>query len=244
MNLVMSQNVKELAQKAAQKAADCIRLAINNKGEAAILIATGAAHLEFYKALLEQKIAWENVDVFHLDEYIGISDDHNASFRRYIKENFASKANPRSMCYINPDNGPQEEVKRLSALVANREIDLGVIGIGENGHIAFNDPPADFKTAEPYIIVNLDEACRKQQEREGWFASLPEVPATAITATPSFIMRCKTIVSVVPYKAKAVAVRNVLAAGEITPMLPATILKEHSDWHLFLDQESASLLPR
>lgn len=242
MKLVLSENAQELSDKAAEKAGEIIKIALDKKGRSTVMVATGLAHLKFYETLLSQPIDWNKVHFYHLDEYIGISDIHKASFRKYIRDNIENKIGSAKIEYINGENDPQAEILRLNKAANGVEFDLGIVGIGENGHIAFNDPPANFETEQPYIIVTLDETCRLQQVKEGWFESLDEVPPRAITASPRFIMKMKTIVSVVPYLAKAQAIKATLENNEIKNMVPATILKKHKDWSLFVDKESASLL--
>ena len=184
--------------------------------------------------------------MFHLDEYVGISISHPASFRKYLNERLVNKVRPGKVHLINGNaSDPGGECKRLNDLISRVAIDIAFIGIGENGHIAFNDPPADFETEEPYIVVNLDENCRKQQVGEGWFDSIEEVPTRAISMSVKQIMKAEAIICTCPDKRKAEAVRNCLSANAaITPMHPASILKQHKNGYIFLDKDSASLLEK
>ena len=232
-----------MAKVAAQSAAQFLRDAIQRRGKAAFVAATGASQFNFLKYLVAAPgIAWERTTMFHLDEYIGMSADHPASFRRYLRERLTSKVPIGSVHFIAGD-APDlaAEVDQLNRTIASTPIDAAFVGIGENGHLAFNDPPADFETERPYIIVTLDDACRRQQFGEGWFKTLDDVPRRAISMTVRQIMKAAHIVCTVPDKRKAQAVKACLE-GEIGPMLPASILRMHVSCHLFLDKESASLV--
>ena len=182
---------------------------------------------------------WDKVEVFHLDEYIGLPVTHPASFRKYLYERFLNHIRIGHFHSVNVEGDFVSKIRDLTDEIRSKPIDLGLIGIGVNGHIAFNDPPADFNTREAYIIVNLDEQCRMQQVNEGWFKSIEEVPVQAVSMTPWQIMQCKTIISCVPHKVKAVAVKNTLI-NNLTEIVPATLLKQHADYHLYLDKNSAS----
>jgi glucosamine-6-phosphate deaminase len=189
-------------------------------------------------------IDWSKTTMFHLDEYIGLPETHPASFRLYLNERLIGRVHPGTVCLIEgnaPD--PLAECQRLNQLIAAHEIDVAFVGIGENGHLAFNDPPADFEVEDPYIIVELDEACRRQQLGEGWFGSLDEVPRTAISMSIKQIMRSRSIVCTVPDRRKAQAVHDCFT-GEMTPLHPASILSQHERAYLFLDDDAASLLER
>ena len=180
--------------------------------------------------------------MFHLDEYIGIPETHPASFRKYLKERLVDVVQPGTVHLLNGESdNPQVECNRLNQIISQHQIDVAFVGIGENGHLAFNDPPADFETEDPYIVVELDEACRLQQVGEGWFNGLDDVPTHAISMSIHQIMKSKTIICTVPDERKAEAVRNCLY-GEITPMYPASILQNHPDCTVYLDAGSASLL--
>ena len=231
----------ELGKAAATNAAQLIHEAIAIKGTANIILATGTSQLETLSSLVQEDIDWRKVTMFHLDEYIGLPVTHAASFRKYLQERFISKVCLQAAYLINGEANPPQECERLGRLIAQRPIDVALVGIGENGHLAFNDPPADFKTEEPYIIVELNEACRKQQLGEGWFKTIAEVPQQAISMSIKQIMKSKNIICSVPDKRKAVAVKNCLEE-EMSNLYPASILQEHSNCIVYLDKEAASLL--
>ena len=241
MEIVLSENVRELAAKAAKHAALLIGRATYEGGGARILVSTGQSQFEFFEELIKQKIDWKLATMFHLDEYIGIGESHPASFVKYLKERFVSKVPLGRVHFIDGTNDPANEIKKLNALVAKAPIDVAFIGIGENAHIAFNDPPADFNADLPFHIVALNETCKKQQVREGWFKDLASVPITAVSMTPRQIYKSKAILSIVPHKVKAAAVAATLGASSKDPNVPATFLRDHPDWTLFLDEASASL---
>jgi len=232
-----------MAKVAAASAAQILRDAVQRRGRAAFIAATGASQFNFLKYLVAAPgIAWERTTMFHLDEYIGMSADHPASFRRYLRERLTSKVPIGAVHFIAGDAPDLAvELSQLNLAISSTSIDAAFVGIGENGHLAFNDPPADFETEHPYIIVALDEACRRQQFGEGWFKTLDDVPRQAISMTVRQIMRAAHIVCTVPDRRKAEAVKACLE-GEIGPMLPASILRTHPSCFLFLDKESASLL--
>ena len=228
----------QLGRAAAAQAAGIINGAIERSGTARIVLSTGASQFPFFEALKEFPIDWEHVEVFHLYEYIGIDDQHIASFRKYLRERFDSVFQPGTMHYVSGEGDVAANIAALSAGVLRAPIDLGVIGIGENGHLAFNDPPADFETDAVYHVVTLSDTCRAQQVREGWFSSPAEVPPTAISMTIKQILKCKAIISVVPHAVKANAVRETVRQ-EVNSMLPATALKQHGDVTIYLDEASA-----
>lgn len=231
-----------LGQQAGKIGAQLIRSAIQSQGFANIILATGTSQFETLKQLLQEKqVDWSRVTVFHLDEYIGIPITHRASFRKYLKERFFDQVNVKAYHLIDGEHNPEQECKRLSGIIEQHPIDVAFVGIGENGHLAFNDPPADFHTKEPYIIVELDEACRMQQLGEGWFPDLASVPKRAISMSIQQIIRSKNIICSVPDLRKAQAVKTCLE-GEISPMHPASILQQHGDCRIFLDYSSSSLL--
>lgn len=182
--------------------------------------------------------------MFHLDEYVGLPAAHPASFRRYLTERLVEKVRPGKVHFIEGDaSDAAAEAERISGIISKKVIDVAFIGIGENGHIAFNDPPADFETEKPYLVVGLDEKCRRQQVGEGWFKSIEEVPRKAITMSMRQVIKAKRIVCTCSDRRKAEAVRDCLSAGSpVTPFHPASILKEHKNVYVFLDKESASLL--
>jgi glucosamine-6-phosphate deaminase len=237
---------KQLGARAADLAAEAIRSAIRAKGEANIILATGASQFEMLADLVrEPAIDWSKVTMFHLDEYIGLPAAHPASFRKYLRERFVEKVGPlRAVHFVEGDQpDPREECRRLGRLISAVTIDVACVGIGENGHLAFNDPPADFQTEEPYLVVTLDEACRRQQLGEGWFKTLDDVPRQAISMSVRQILKSRRIVCTVPDRRKAEAVRNT-AEGPVTNLCPASILRNHADCTLLLDTESSSLLTR
>lgn len=242
MQVIVSDTKETMGKRAADAGADKIVQALEEKGEANIVVATGASQFEMLNNLVARTdIDWSNVTAFHLDEYIGMPITHKASFRKYLKERFVEKL-PEPIGqfhYIDAEENPEEECRRLNDLISQVEIDVAFIGIGENGHVAFNDPPADFDTEEPYIIVELDEACRRQQMGEGWFDSLEDVPTRAISMSVQQIMKSNYIVCTVPDERKAEAVKNTLE-GPVTPEVPASILQEHSNCDLFLDKAAVS----
>lgn len=232
-------DARELGMKAGKFAAEIINRSINEKGEARMVVSTGSSQFETLQALIDQEIDWQKVEIFHLDEYIGIPATHPASFRKYLYERFIDHINARAFHAVDVEGDIRLKIDTLTAELRKKPIDLGLIGIGVNGHIAFNDPPADFGTKEAYIVVNLDEVCRKQQVDEGWFGSLKDVPEKAVSMTPYQIMQCRTIISCVPHKVKSTAVKNTLI-NTITEVVPATLLKQHPDYHLYIDKNSAS----
>jgi len=241
MRVKISGTSAECGIAAATKGGSYIRKAIRAKGHATIILATGTSQLEMLGALTRMEIDWSRVTAFHLDEYIGLPESHPASFRKYLRERFVGLAKPSRFHFIDGEADPHTECKRLGDLISELSIDVAFIGIGENGHLAFNDPPADFDTEEPYIVVKLDEACRRQQMNEGWFPSLESVPSSAISMSVRQIMKSESIVCTVPDRRKAQAVKNAVE-GPVTPDVPASILKNHSSAWLYLDRDSSSLL--
>jgi glucosamine-6-phosphate deaminase len=239
MIINISPNALELGNRAAQFAAVKLNEAISKNGEARLVVSTGSSQFETFQSLLKEKIEWEKVEVFHLDEYIGLPVTHIASFRKYLYERFINYVRIRKFHSVDVEGDLDQKIEALTLEIRKRPVDLGLIGIGVNGHIAFNDPPADFDTHEAYIVVNLDDQCKLQQVNEGWFKSLEDVPGQAVSMTPWQIMQCKTIISCVPHKVKATAVRNTLI-NNLTNIVPATLLKQHHDFHLYLDNNSAS----
>ena len=235
---------EETGAAAADKAADSIRTAIGEKGKANIILATGASQMVMLQNLVAARgIDWSKVTMFHLDEYIGMGPKHPASFRKYLSERFIQKVSELAAAHlVNGDaRDPRQECQRVGSIIMQHPIDVAMIGIGENGHVAFNDPPADFETKEPYIVVKLDEKCRKQQLGEGWFATLKDVPDEAISMSIRQIIKSGRLIVTVPDARKAEAVRNALE-GPVTNTCPASILQQHNDCAIFLDAESASLL--
>jgi glucosamine-6-phosphate deaminase len=234
----------QMGAAAAASAAEVIKQAIKVKKQANIILATGTSQFEMLKNLVAAEgIDWQKVTMFHLDEYIGLSADHPASFRRFLKERFVDKVpGLKEVVFVNGDaKNPQQECHRLKNIIAEHPIDVALIGIGENGHLAFNDPPADFRTEQPYIIVELDERCRKQQLGEGWFKTLEQVPRRAISMSIRQIMKSACLIASVPEKRKAEAIKNALQ-GPVTPECPASILQQHNNCKVFMDEQAASLL--
>ena len=229
---------------AGKEAAALLRTALASGREANLVIATGTSQLDTLNTLVSAPgIAWERVTLFHLDEYIGLSINHKASFRKYIQDRFISKVGKlKEVFLINGETILSDECRRLNSALMDRLVDVALVGIGENGHLAFNDPPANFDTEDPFIVVDLDEACRKQQMGEGWFRTINEVPRKAISMSIRQIMKSRHIVCSVPDERKAKAVQCALS-GEVTNRCPASILQLHTDCHIHLDEASASLLP-
>ena len=239
MIINICENAAELGLMASHLAAEKLNDAIRNKGEARMVVSTGSSQFETFQSLLNEMVAWENVEIFHLDEYIGLPVTHPASFRKYLYERFINHIKVKAFHSVDVEGSIENKIKMLTDEIRKKTVDLGLIGIGVNGHIAFNDPPADFDTREAYIVVNLDNECRFQQVNEGWFKTIDDVPARAVSMTPWQIMQCKTIISCVPHMVKATAVRNTLL-NKVTEIVPATLLKQHRDYHLFIDKNSSS----
>lgn len=241
----ISETKGELASKAATLAADLIREAIDMRGRAYIIAATGASQFEFLDALTAAtNIDWSLTTFFHLDEYVGLPEIHPASFRRYLRERILSRVQPGDFHFIDGEASDlAAECRRLGELISACRIDVAFVGIGENGHLAFNDPPADFITEEPYLVVELDEACRRQQFGEGWFPTLEDVPRRAISMSIRQILKSSSIICIAPDTRKAAAVRDCFE-GEISPLHPASILREHDRAFVYLDRDSASLLKK
>ncbi|WP_209331752.1 glucosamine-6-phosphate deaminase [Lunatimonas salinarum] len=243
MEVIVSSDPKELGQKSGSAAGELIRKAIAERGEANIILATGTSQFETINQLLQEKgIAWDKVTMFHLDEYLGLPITHPASFRKYLKERFLDQVGQLAAYYlIDGEADPAEEIDRLGHLIASKPIDVALVGIGENGHLAFNDPPADFDTEKPYLVVDLDEACRKQQLGEGWFPDFDAVPKQAISMSIRQIMKSAAIICSVPDERKAKAVQECVE-NEVSNIHPASILQQHPQCMLYLDKASASLL--
>jgi len=233
----------ELGRQAAAWAAEGLRAALAEKGSARLILATGASQFEMLASLVQQPgIDWARVTGFHLDEYVGLPEDHPASFRHYLRERFTARVPIAEFHFVQGDApDPLAECRRLEALISAAPLDVACIGIGENGHLAFNDPPADFETHAAFLLVNLDDACRRQQVGEGWFATLDEVPRQAISMSIWQILQAGRIVCSVPDARKASAVRASLR-GPLTPHCPASILQTHGQCGLFLDKPAAAQL--
>jgi glucosamine-6-phosphate deaminase len=246
MTIDISPDKVELGRRAAEKGAHLINEAIKQNGHANIIVATGASQFDTLQHLVKEPVQWGKVTAFHLDEYVGMPITHPASFRKYLQERFLNLL-PRPIGAFYPVNGDGDvkaDIARLGELIAAAPIDVAFVGIGENGHLAFNDPPADFDTDEAYLVVNLDEGCRRQQMGEGWFATLEDVPEQAISMSIRQIMKSRAIIAAVPDERKAQAVKDCLGNDEITNMAPSSILKKHDAAFIYLDEASASLLPR
>lgn len=243
METLVFDSKREMAEAAAARAAMALRAAVAEKGEARAIAATGASQFEFLDALCGTPgIDWAKVVFFHLDEYVGLPDTHPASFRRYLRERIVERVRPGAFHFIAGDApDPAAECRRVGARLVEKPVDVAFVGIGENGHLAFNDPPADFETEEPYLVLALDEACRRQQLGEGWFPRLEDVPASAISMSIRQILRSREILAVVPDLRKAPAVRDCLELP-VSPARPASVLRQHARTTLFLDRESASLV--
>ncbi len=231
------------ARAAADQAAIAIQRAISKRGRARIIAATGASQLEFLDALTKSPgIDWPRVETFHLDEYVGLPASHPASFRKFLMERLVTKTGIVNFNALAGDAAdPFAVAREVGKQLASAPVDVAFLGIGENGHLAFNDPPADFITEEPYLIVTLDEACRRQQVGEGWFADISQVPCQAISMSPRQILKASELIVTVPDQRKAPAVKACLE-GEINPMVPASILRRHANATVYLDSNSASLL--
>ncbi len=243
MRISVHDDKTEAGKQAAWQGARLINEAIREKGHANIIVATGSSQFEMLNELVSSRIDWSKVTAFHLDEYIGLSDDHPASFRKYLKERFVDRVGLEDFHYINAEENPEAECVRLGKLIDEHPIDVAFIGIGENAHLAFNDPPANFETEVPYLVVELDEACRRQQLGEGWFPTLEDVPLTAISMSVFQIMKSNFIICTVNEKRKASAVKAAVE-GEITPEVPASILSGREAVCLYLDRDAASELKR
>jgi glucosamine-6-phosphate deaminase len=233
---------QQMAKVAAEEAASILREAIQKNGKARIIAATGAAQFAFLDVLTRlPDIDWKQVEMFHLDEYIGIPESHPASFCRFLKERLIQKTGIVQAHLLHGDQDPAKVIQETGAALTSAPIDVAFVGIGENGHLAFNDPPADFETEKPYLVVDLDDACRRQQMGEGWFATLEDVPKRAISMSIRQILKAKRIICFVPDARKAKAV-HACFDGEISPNAPASILRTHKQTNVYLDKESSALL--
>ncbi len=231
-----------LGRAAAAQAATAIRDAIAKRGRARVVAASAASQFQFLEALTPaQGIDWKRVELFHLDEYIGLPMSHPASFCKFLQERLIGKTGITQHHLLNGEADPVEVIRRTNEAISAAPIDIAFVGIGENGHLAFNDPPADFETEEPYIVVSLDEVCRQQQVGEGWFKNLEAVPKRAISMSVRQVLKAKEIVAVVPGPKKAQAIKKCFD-GRISPMAPSSILRTHSNATIYLDRESAALL--
>jgi glucosamine-6-phosphate deaminase len=237
---------QQTGKEAATLGAKQIRAAIKDKGFANVIVATGASQFEMISNLVnEPDIAWNKVTAFHLDEYVSVPITHPASFRLYLWQRFVSKLSLplQAFHYVDGETNAQQECDRLGKVIKQHPIDVAFVGIGENGHLAFNDPPADFETEKAYLVVNLDEACRKQQMGEGWFPTLSDVPRQAISMSCRQIMKSGTIICTAPDERKARAIQACVE-GPVSNTMPGSILQNHGKCDLFLDKASASKLKK
>jgi len=242
MGLKVFNDRVSLGNAAAEQAAAAIRRAVREHGQARVIAATAASQLEFLDALTKAPgIDWQHVELFHLDEYIGLPITHPGSFRKMLLEQLIQKTGITKYHLLDGDADAPDVVRRASAALASAPVDIAFVGIGENGHLAFNDPPANFESEEPYLVVNLDEACRLQQVGEAWFADISQVPTQAISMSVRQILKTKEILAVVPDTRKAQAVKACFE-GKISPMAPASILRTHPNATIYLDKNSAALL--
>jgi glucosamine-6-phosphate deaminase len=246
MRVIVSDSKLDMAKRAAADGAQLLRAALNTRGSANVIVATGASQFEMLDALVhEPDINWHRVSVFHLDEYVGLPITHPASFRLYLWKRFHARLPlpPAAFHFVNAEADPHAECARLSALIKAHPIDVAFVGIGENGHLAFNDPPADFETEKPYIVVNLDDACRRQQLGEGWFPTFESVPTQAISMSIRQITKSAAIICTVPDERKAQAVKGAVE-GPVTNTVPASILQRHANATVYLDPPAASTLTK
>jgi glucosamine-6-phosphate deaminase len=242
LNIKIYPDRQAMSLAAASHAAGALKNCVRVNGHARIIAATGASQIDFLDALTSASgIDWSHVEMFHLDEYVGLPINHPASFRRYLLDRLIDKADIGRYHLLDGEHDPADVADRVGRTLAERPVDLAFVGIGENGHLAFNDPPADFITDEPYIIVTLDDACRRQQVGEGWFATMDDVPAQAISMSVRQILKSEEIIAVVPDARKAAAVKACVE-GPVSPMAPASILQTHPGTTLYLDRDSAALL--
>ena len=235
-------NAKLMGAEAAKHAAESLRQTLQREGRARIVVATGSSQFEFLEVLTSAPdIAWHQVEMFHLDEYIGLPASHAASFRKYLKERLIQKTGISKYHLLDGDEDVPSVIHRVGRELSLAPIDLTFVGIGENGHLAFNDPPADFETEKQYLIVELDQLCRQQQVNEGWFTTIEEVPERAISMSIRQILKTSEILVIVGGERKARAVQACLE-GEVSPLAPASILQTHPRTTVYLDQDSAALL--
>jgi glucosamine-6-phosphate deaminase len=244
MKIIVAENSMQLGMVAGATAAQMISYAIEKKGQANIILATGTSQFETLNNLVTEDIDWGRVTMFHLDEYIGLPESSPASFRKYLKERFIQKVPTLKKAYlVNGEADPDKECRRLNEIIEGISIDLALVGIGENGHLGFNDPPADFETEQPFIVVDLDEKCRRQQYNEGWFKTINDVPRRAITMSIRQILKSHQIVCSVPDSRKAEAIRDCFD-NPVSNLFPASILQTHEDCICFLDKSSSALLSK
>jgi glucosamine-6-phosphate deaminase len=244
VNVKTYSNRLTMSRAAAVHAVEALRECLRAQNTARIIAATGASQIDFLDILTSAPgIDWSRVEMFHLDEYVGLPISHRASFRRYLLDRFINKVAVGRYHLLDGETAPERIARRVGQALAERQADLAFVGIGENCHLAFNDPPADFASEEPYLIVTLDDACRRQQVGEGWFASVDDVPAQAISMSVRQILTSKDIIAVVPDARKAGAVKACVE-GPVSPLAPASILQTHPNTTLYLDRDSAALLAK
>jgi len=246
MKIVVNETKQEMGHVAAVQAADILRKALSEQETITIVVATGMSQFEMLAELVMQPgIEWNRVEIFHLDEYIGMPDTHPASFRKYLRERLLERLPVPPLVFhgINAETDAEGEVRRMNALLSTRDVVVAFVGIGENGHLAFNDPPADFDTTDPYIFVDLDEDCRRQQFGEGWFPTLEDVPKRAISMSIQQVLTAREIICCVPDSRKAKAVQRTIE-GSVTNLAPASIMQRHPATTVYLDKASAALLTR
>lgn len=242
MHVNVLQNKLDVGEAAALHATQSLQRVLSHSESVRIIAATGASQLDFLESLTSTPgIDWQRVEMFHLDEYIGIPATHPASFRKYLMERFIQKTGIRKYHLLDGEQNPADVIREIGRELKSAPVNIAFVGIGENGHLAFNDPPADFETDEPYLIVELDEACRGQQVTEGWFRAMSEVPLRAISMSVKQILKANEIIAVVPGTRKARAVKACLE-GEISPLAPASILRTHPNTTTYLDRDSAAFL--
>jgi glucosamine-6-phosphate deaminase len=242
MNRSVHADAAALGAAAAADVAATINAAVQARGRARIIVATGASQFTFLDALVARTdVPWAQIDAFHLDEYLGLPLSHKASFRKYLQERLFSRVPVGSALLLDGEGDPERVRAEAGAAIGAAPIDVCCCGIGENGHLAFNDPPADFDTEDAYLVVNLDEACRRQQVGEGWFGGLDEVPTQALSMSVRQILKSRAIFCMVPDERKAAAVQASLE-GPVTNLVPASILQTHADTRLYLDPASSSRL--
>jgi glucosamine-6-phosphate deaminase len=242
MRIRILESRDSLGKAAAAQAALAMQRALSARGHVRIIGASAASQFEFLEQLIATPgIDWKHVELFHLDEYIGLSMTHPASFCKFLQDRLISKTGITNYHLLNGEEDPAEVIRRTNAAISTAPIDVAFVGIGENGHLAFNDPPADFDTAEPYIVVNLDDACRRQQVGEGWFPNFDAVPKRAISMSVRQVLKSKEILAIVPGPKKAQAIKACFD-GPVTPTAPSSILRTHDNATIYLDKDSAALL--
>jgi glucosamine-6-phosphate deaminase len=243
MRITICEDKHDLGYQAAKLGIARIREAIELNGRATIAVATGLSQISLYSHLANADLPWSKVEAYGLNEYVGIDEEHPSSFRSYLRKHFISRIEDLGAYHEVRGDYPNlaKEVDRLNTLINDRPVDVTFLSIGENGHIGLNDPPADFNTRQPFIVVDLDERCRRQQVSEGWFSSLGEVPHQAITMSVRQIIRSKYLICSVPDQRKARAVASCLY-DQITPYSPSTLLRTKRECTLFLDRPSSMLV--